>query len=175
MTLGTLAGMMACDAVLGRKNPWQEIFHPSRKNLRRGLWDFVKENFDYPYYLLRDRFRGDGAVSPKDVRRGEGRVIQIDGQHVACSRDDKGRLARVSAVCTHMGCIVHWNQTEGTWDCPCHGSRFQADGTVLAGPAETPLAPMEQPTTKVAPSRRKNAVGQGKPRPRRKASAVPKG
>ena len=64
----------------------------------------------------------------------------LDGQKVAAYRDEKGKLTVKSAVCTHMGCLVRWNGAEKTWDCPCHGSRFQATGEVLAGPAETPLA-----------------------------------
>jgi Rieske Fe-S protein len=76
------------------------------------------------------------------VGRGEGKVLRINGEWVACSRDEKGRTTSVSATCTHMGCLVHWNGAEKTWDCPCHGSRFDAKGKVLGGPAETPLEPV---------------------------------
>jgi glycine/D-amino acid oxidase-like deaminating enzyme/nitrite reductase/ring-hydroxylating ferredoxin subunit len=143
MTFGTLAATMACDAVLGRKNAWQEVFAVERKKLRGATWDYVTENLDYPYYLVRDRLKGPEARSPREVRRGEGKVLVIDGRRVACSRDDGGKLAMVSAVCTHMGCLVRWNPAEKTWDCPCHGSRFRPTGEVLAGPAETPLEPFE--------------------------------
>lgn len=173
MTLGTLAGIMACDAFLGRKNPWQTIFNPSRKKTG-GLWNFVKENIDYPYYLLRDRLAGTDGVSTRDVPRGEGRVLEIDGQHVACSRDDNGKLTSVSAVCTHLGCLVHWNRAEGTWDCPCHGSRFQASGEVLAGPAEDPLAPVADAAAKSAKERKKAAVNGRKQKPPRRRSAAAK-
>ncbi|MBI3862340.1 MAG: FAD-dependent oxidoreductase [Planctomycetia bacterium] len=165
MTLGTLAGMMACDWLLGRTNPWQSIFHPSRKKVS-GLLNFVKESFDYPYYLLRDRLTGSNGASTRAIPRGEGRVLEIDGQRVACSRDDNGKLCSVSAVCTHMGCIVHWNNAEGTWDCPCHGSRFLATGEVLAGPAEAPLdsvpdaAAKSAKTEKTKPQARMKGRGQ---------------
>jgi glycine/D-amino acid oxidase-like deaminating enzyme/nitrite reductase/ring-hydroxylating ferredoxin subunit len=143
MTFGTLGGMMACDRVLGRENPWQALFDVDRKKIRGGAWKLLKESLDYPYYLFRDRLSRPEAKTPRTIRRGEGKVLVEDGKRVACSRDAKGKLHRVSAVCTHLGCIVHWNDAEGTWDCPCHGSRFHADGRVLAGPAEDPLEPLE--------------------------------
>jgi glycine/D-amino acid oxidase-like deaminating enzyme/nitrite reductase/ring-hydroxylating ferredoxin subunit len=145
-TFGTLAGMMARDAVLGRENPWQDLFSVNRKKLRGGLWNYVSENVDYPYYMVRDRLARAERDSPEDVGPGEGKVLKLDGQRVACARDDQGQLSLVSAVCTHMGCLVRWNGTERTWDCPCHGSRFHPDGQVLAGPAESPLSPVKPPS-----------------------------
>jgi glycine/D-amino acid oxidase-like deaminating enzyme/nitrite reductase/ring-hydroxylating ferredoxin subunit len=139
MTFGTLAAMMARDAVLGRSNPWRELFDVHRKKLRGGTWDYVKENKDYLYYLVRDRF----AASEKSLRavpRGEGRLVELGGEQVAAYRDPQGVVTLRSAVCTHMGCLVGWNDAGKTWDCPCHGSRFKPDGEVLAGPAESPLA-----------------------------------
>lgn len=142
LTFGTLAGMMACDAALGRKNPWRELFAVDRKKLH-GTWDLIKESVDYPYYMVRDRLPSADSRSPTDLQPGEGDILKIDGKRVACSRSDEGELATVSAICTHLGCVVHWNAAERTWDCPCHGSRFQATGEVLSGPAESPLAPIE--------------------------------
>jgi Rieske Fe-S protein len=144
MTFGTLAGMMACDAVFERENPWKGIFDVNRKKVQ-GAWDFVKENVDYPYYLVRDRLTGAEAGSADEIKRGEGKLLKNGGGRVACSRDESGKLTAVSAVCTHMGCIVHWNRVERTWDCPCHGSRFLPTGEVLAGPAESPLEPVDAP------------------------------
>ena len=138
MTFGTLAGMMAADAIAGRANPWRGLFDPSRKTLG-GLWDYVKENKDYPYYLLRDRFAGGEGKSLRSVPRGAGRVLDLGGKAVAVYRDERGAVTKKSAVCTHMGCNVEWNGAERTWDCPCHGSRFKTDGAVIAGPAESPL------------------------------------
>jgi glycine/D-amino acid oxidase-like deaminating enzyme/nitrite reductase/ring-hydroxylating ferredoxin subunit len=148
MTLGTLGAMMACDAVLGRENPWQQLFSVDRKQLRGGTWDYLTENLDYPYYLVADRLTLPKRASSSSLARGEGRVLTSNGQLIACSRDERGKLTQVSAVCTHMGCLVHWNDAEKTWDCPCHGSRFQASGEVLAGPAESPLEPI--PKSKLA-------------------------
>jgi Rieske Fe-S protein len=139
MTFGTLAGMMACDAGMGRTNPWRDLFDPGRATVRTGAWDYVRENAAYPYYMIRDRLTGPEGKSLRAVKNGEGKVLEINGERVAASRDEEGRLSLVSAVCTHMGCLVAWNAAEGTWDCPCHGSRFTASGDVMAGPAETPL------------------------------------
>jgi Rieske Fe-S protein len=135
--------MMACDAAAGRTNPWKELFDVGRTTVSTGAWDYVKENAAYPYYLIRDRLVGTEGKSLRAVKSGEGKIIEINGERVAASRDDEGRLSLVSAICTHMGCLVAWNSAEGTWDCPCHGSRFTASGEVMAGPAETRLKEIE--------------------------------
>jgi glycine/D-amino acid oxidase-like deaminating enzyme/nitrite reductase/ring-hydroxylating ferredoxin subunit len=143
LTFGTLAGMMMSDAILGRTNPWRELFDPSRKALTRGVWDYLKENVDYPYYVIRDRFAGAEAQSLRAVKRGQGKIIERDGAKVAAYRDPSGAVTLRSATCTHMGCVVAWNTAERTWDCPCHGSRFKPAGDVISGPAEAPLAKAE--------------------------------
>jgi glycine/D-amino acid oxidase-like deaminating enzyme/nitrite reductase/ring-hydroxylating ferredoxin subunit len=142
MTFGTLAAMMARDAALGRKNPWSELFDVGRTKIKAGARDYLKENLDYPYYMVRDRLAGTHGESVQDVARGEGKLLYLDGRRVAVSRDADGTLRSVSAVCTHLGCLVGWNAAEQTWDCPCHGSRFLPNGSVLAGPAESPLEKM---------------------------------
>jgi glycine/D-amino acid oxidase-like deaminating enzyme/nitrite reductase/ring-hydroxylating ferredoxin subunit len=143
MTFGTLAAMMAADRIAGRTNPWSELFDPSRKKILNAAWDYIKENKDYPYYLIRDRFAGAETRSLRAVPRGTGRIVELNGQKAAAYRDARGNVTKRSAVCTHMGCIVDWNEAEDTWDCPCHGSRFKPDGSVIAGPAESPLAKID--------------------------------
>ena len=143
MTFGTLSAMMFTDHVTGQANPWTELFDPGRKKIKGGLWDYVKENKDYPYYLIRDRFAGKGGHSLRTIKRGTGEVIDVGGKPAAVYRGLDSQIYVRSAVCTHMGCYVHWNDAERTWDCPCHGSRFKVNGDVLAGPAETPLSPIE--------------------------------
>jgi glycine/D-amino acid oxidase-like deaminating enzyme/nitrite reductase/ring-hydroxylating ferredoxin subunit len=138
-TFGTLTGMMAADAALGLKNPWTELFDVGRTKIRGGAWDYVKENVDYPYYMLRDRIAGPDAKSLRELRRGEGKIVEVKGERVAAYRADNGSVTLLSPICTHMGCQVDWNTAEGTWDCPCHGSRFMPNGDVLSGPAESPL------------------------------------
>jgi glycine/D-amino acid oxidase-like deaminating enzyme/nitrite reductase/ring-hydroxylating ferredoxin subunit len=143
LTFGTLAAMLMADAIAGRSNPWADLFDVGRKALGRSLWDYVKENTDYPYYMIRDRFAGAEAKSLRAVRRGHGTIVERAGQKVAAYRDADGGVTLRSAVCTHMGCTVSWNAAERTWDCPCHGSRFRIDGSVISGPAGAPLRDVE--------------------------------
>jgi Rieske Fe-S protein len=143
MTFGTLSAMMAVDALQGRKNPWRELFDVNRKKLS-ALWDYIKENFDYPYYYVKDKLLSAEGRSLSSLKRGEGKILQFDGQRIAAYRDDSGKVAHLSPNCTHMGCVVRWNRAEATWDCPCHGSRFRPTGEVLAGPAEKPLDPTSE-------------------------------
>jgi glycine/D-amino acid oxidase-like deaminating enzyme/nitrite reductase/ring-hydroxylating ferredoxin subunit len=138
MTFGTLAGIMACDGVLGRGNPWTDLFDVDRKKIK-SAWNYIKENADYPYYLIRGRFAGTAGRSWRGLRRGHGKVIEYNGQSVAAYRNEHGAVTLKSATCTHMGCLVSWNSAERSWDCPCHGSRFGVDGDVIGGPAESPL------------------------------------
>src|SRR5262245_29265822 len=144
LTFGTLTAMMAADHIIGRKNPWSDLFDPSRKKIIGAAWDYIRENKDYPYYMIRDRFAGTEARSTRAVPRGSGRVVNINRQHAAVYRDDNGETIVRSAICTHMGCTVDWNEAERTWDCPCHGSRFKPNGSVIAGPAESPLPELDQ-------------------------------
>src|SRR6185369_4804225 len=93
---------------------------------------------DYPYYLVRDRFAGTEGKSLRSVPRGSGRVLDLNGQAVAVYRDARGTVTKKAAVCTHMGCLVDWNEAERTWDCPCHGSRFKREGFSRASSAMYP-------------------------------------
>ena len=149
MTFGTLAAMMVRDAVTGAVNPWAELFGPDRSALAHKPWDYVRQNASYPYYLVRDRLVGGERRSLAAIRRGQGQVVEVNGEAVAAFRDADGVLTTLSSACTHMGCRVSWNGAEQTWDCPCHGSRFTSAGEVLAGPAEAPLAGVTPPARKV--------------------------
>jgi Rieske Fe-S protein len=137
MTHGTIASMLIPDLIQGKNNPWESLYDPSRRTLG-AMGTFVKENLTaVPQLLTRV---GPGEVgSVDDIEPGSGAVIR-DGLHkVAVHRTENGKLQKVSAVCTHLGCQVEWNNLEKTWDCPCHGSRFKTDGTVMSGPATDPL------------------------------------
>jgi len=137
--------MMAVDAFLGKKNPWSELFDVSRKKLKGGTWDYLKENKDYPYYLLRDWLGGAEGTSLKQLRKGQGKILNLAGKKVAAYRNQNGKVSLRSPVCTHLKCIVGWNNAEKSWDCPCHGSRFKATGEVLTGPAEEDLEEIPLP------------------------------
>jgi glycine/D-amino acid oxidase-like deaminating enzyme/nitrite reductase/ring-hydroxylating ferredoxin subunit len=140
ITFGTISAMMARDWATGAKNPWTELFDVDRKKIRgSSAWDYLRENKDYPYYLIKDRLaRGEDSV--RELERNAGMIVKSGGKKVAAYRDSEGKVQKVSAVCTHMGCIVRWNSAESTWDCPCHGSRFKPTGEVISGPAEAPLS-----------------------------------
>jgi glycine/D-amino acid oxidase-like deaminating enzyme/nitrite reductase/ring-hydroxylating ferredoxin subunit len=142
-TLGTLAAMMARDRYLDRNNPWFDLLRVDRKPFHGGLGRYLKENADYPYYLLRDRLARTSDDGLESIGKAEGRIVAVDGKKTAAYRDDQGKLTLLSPVCTHLKCLVRWNAADHTWDCPCHGSRFHPDGAVLSGPAETPLAKIQ--------------------------------
>ena len=99
----------------------------------------ARQNADYPYYMIRDRFAGPEARDLRSVKRGQGKNLDRNGAKVAAYRDASGATMLKSATCPHLGCLVAWNDAERTWDCPCHGSRFTPEGDVIAGPAEAPL------------------------------------
>jgi nitrite reductase/ring-hydroxylating ferredoxin subunit len=139
-TLGTLSAMMARDRFLGRSNPWVDLFRMDRKPFHGGVWRYLRENADYPYYMLRDRLAPAESDDLSSVGQGEGKIVSVEGQKMAAYRSEAGELTLLSPVCTHLKCLVRWNAADRTWDCPCHGSRFHADGSVLSGPAEEPLS-----------------------------------
>jgi glycine/D-amino acid oxidase-like deaminating enzyme/nitrite reductase/ring-hydroxylating ferredoxin subunit len=137
MTHGTIAGILLTDLILGRENPWTTLYDPSRKNLR-ALDRFVKENLNVARQYGDWLTSGD-VDSPAQIKSGAGAVIRRGLTKIAVYRDEQGTCHERSAVCTHLGGIVHWNDAEKTWDCPCHGSRFDRLGGVLNGPANRDL------------------------------------
>jgi glycine/D-amino acid oxidase-like deaminating enzyme/nitrite reductase/ring-hydroxylating ferredoxin subunit len=142
ITFGTVAAIMARDWATGRKNPWTDLFAVDRKKIKGAMWNYLRENKDYPYYMIKDRLARPEANSVRGLKPGEGMIVGRRGKKVAAFRDASGNIHRLSPVCTHLGCLVRWNPAESTWDCPCHGSRFKPTGEVIAGPAEEPLPPI---------------------------------
>ena len=138
-TFGTLAAMILADRIAGRTNPWADLFDPHRSAVKRGLRDYIAENVDYPYYMAKRLFQRGSKEGPEKLARGEGALISLGGKRLAVCRDSAGTLHRLAPECTHMGCLVNWNEPLQSWDCPCHGSRFAPDGAVISGPAEKPL------------------------------------
>lgn len=157
MTFGTIGAMMAVDGILERPNPWKKIFDPHRKAFH-GAWSYLKENKDYPVCLVRDHLAKPEVDSVREVGPGEGKVVRMNHQKVAAYRDPDGRLTLCSAICTHLQCVVGWNAAERTWDCPCHGSRFRPDGSVISGPAEEPLPRISAATGEAMKPRRTAAA-----------------
>jgi glycine/D-amino acid oxidase-like deaminating enzyme/nitrite reductase/ring-hydroxylating ferredoxin subunit len=138
LALGTAAAMMLMDAIEGRENRWAASFDPMRLKLRASAGELIEENADVAVRFFGDRLK---RSSPSGLARGEGRVVRDGLGQAAVYRDDEGRVHELSARCTHLGCIVSWNSAERTWDCPCHGSRFDHRGQVIQGPAVEPLKP----------------------------------
>jgi Rieske Fe-S protein len=140
MTHGTIAGMLISDLILGRENPWVELYEPSRKPIR-GAKEFAAENLNVAKRYLQWVTGGD-VSRPEQVAPGTGAVVRRGLHKVAVYRDEKGDLHECSAACPHLGGVVHWNPAMRTWDCPLHGSRFDPLGHVLDGPANRGLAPI---------------------------------
>lgn len=139
MTHGTIAGMLLTDLICGRPNAWEGLYDPSRKTLK-AAGDFLSENANVAAQYL--SWAKPGAVSSvEEIKPGTGAIIRRGLHLIAVSRDDSGKLSERSAVCTHLGCIVAWNPVEKQWNCPCHGSKFAANGEVVTGPANSALAP----------------------------------
>jgi glycine/D-amino acid oxidase-like deaminating enzyme/nitrite reductase/ring-hydroxylating ferredoxin subunit len=135
LTGGTAAALILADRILGRENPWASLFDPNRLNARASAGKLVSENAKAGVRFVADRVTKRGRRDIEDLAPGEGDIVRHRGEKVAGYRDEDGTLIAVSATCTHMGCQVNWNRAERSWDCPCHGSRFAPDGTVLQGPA----------------------------------------
>ena len=141
MTHGTLGARLVADLVQGRANPWTELYDPGRITVaRESAQEFVRENAgvvaDYAELLT-----GGDVASVAEIPAGEGAVLRRGLTKIAVYKDEAGQAHECSAICPHLGCVVHWNGLEKSWDCPCHGSRFTALGALLAGPANTGLAP----------------------------------
>ena len=136
---GTAAATILSDRVLGRDNPWSRTFDSMRVKPLAAARGILKEGAQDGFYFFADRVRK--RASAQDVPPGEGRVVGNGVSQSAVYRDEAGTLHSLSARCTHLGCIVSWNGAERTWDCPCHGSRFDVDGRVVQGPAVSPLPP----------------------------------
>ena len=136
MSNGVAAAILLADLVQGKENPWAPLYDSKRLKPIASAPSFVKENANVAKRWFGDRAaaaRADRDLSA--LRAGEGRVLRLNGELMAVNREEGGELRAVSAVCTHLGCLVSWSPAERSWDCPCHGSRFSPDGTVVQGPA----------------------------------------
>lgn len=140
-TFGTLAAHMICERLMGRTTEWDDLFQPSR-TIVHGVREYLSENVDFPRSLIGDLLATDFESRVGALRPGEGAIFKLAGKRVALARTPDNRLIGLSPVCPHLGCQVHWNGTEQSWDCPCHGSRFAPTGEVLNGPAAKGLTPI---------------------------------
>jgi glycine/D-amino acid oxidase-like deaminating enzyme/nitrite reductase/ring-hydroxylating ferredoxin subunit len=139
MTNGTVAALILSDAILGRANPWAELYDSKRLVRRSGLTGFLKENTATGVHFFADRLTRADRATVEELAPGEGALIRVRARKTAVYRDDERRLHGLSPVCRHLYCIVDWNAAERTWDCPCHGSRYAGDGTAIQGPTTKDL------------------------------------
>lgn len=139
---GTLAGLILGDMILNKENPLEKTYNSNRFTPLASTPFLLKENGNVFFQYLKDLpFISSNKFD--DIKIGEGKVVEMEQEKWAVSRDEQNQLHIVSAVCTHMKCIVNWNNAENTWDCPCHGSRFKQTGEVIEGPAQINLKKKE--------------------------------
>ncbi len=140
LTWGTLAGMIIADLASGQDNPWHQRFDSRRFTPGKSAMNWAKENVSVTKHLAKDYLGTRNLKELADVPPGQGKVMSLKGEKLAIYMSHAGELSVLSAVCPHMKCLVHWNGAETSWDCPCHGSRFDIHGEVIEGPAYNPLA-----------------------------------
>jgi glycine/D-amino acid oxidase-like deaminating enzyme/nitrite reductase/ring-hydroxylating ferredoxin subunit len=140
LAAGLAAAQVLAQSLTGERDERLRVFAPTRLNVRAALTDLVSESANVGLAFTTGRLKRAGR---RNLAPGDGQVVSEGLQQIAECRDREGTPHRLSARCTHLGCIVSWNSGDATWDCPCHGSRFAADGTVLNGPASAPLQPAD--------------------------------
>lgn len=139
MTNGAISGVVLADAITGQESPYAELFDPRRVKPLASAKSVLKNAVESVKGLVVETLKPSEVDSVDDIAPGDGALARVDGEKTAVYRDETGALHCVSARCTHLGCFVHFNNAEKSWDCPCHGSRFDHTGAVLQGPANRPL------------------------------------
>jgi Rieske Fe-S protein len=142
MTTGTAAALLLRDLLTGKSSPYEELFAPSRFQADQDVKTFLAQNVDVAKHFIQGKLEWLGK-KPKELNRDEGALVRINGKKAGAYVDQDGKLHLVDATCTHMGCEVEWNSGDRTWDCPCHGSRFDYRGEVMEGPAVKPLKSLQ--------------------------------
>ncbi|HOE71645.1 MAG TPA: FAD-dependent oxidoreductase [Deltaproteobacteria bacterium] len=149
MTHGMIAAMIITDDILGRRNDWSALYNPFRFK-PSSAYSFFEQNLHVAKTFVRERIvSSPEKLQGRLIAPGQGGVFSLDHDKAGVARDRDGVLHAVSPVCTHMGCMVTWNNAEESWDCPCHGSRFDSDGKVIHAPAKKDL---EKKSLKDTPS-----------------------
>jgi glycine/D-amino acid oxidase-like deaminating enzyme/nitrite reductase/ring-hydroxylating ferredoxin subunit len=146
MTNGAMTGLLLADQITGVENPWTELYDPGRVKPLQSAKDFAKLQVDAVKGLVGETLKPVQVESVDEIEPGDGAIARVNGDKAAVYRDERGQLHCLSPRCTHLGCIVHFNNAEKSWDCPCHGSRFDYQGQVLQGPANRPLEKVDPPS-----------------------------
>jgi Rieske Fe-S protein len=147
-----VAALLLGELIGGRPSPWETVYDPRRRRVA-AAGRFARENLNVGLQLA-DWIRPGDLGDPATIAPGSGAVLRRGLRRVAVYRRPSGQLCELSAICPHLGCIVRWNASERTWDCPCHGSRFHPDGAVIAGPATRALSPLDEEPAAVPERRR---------------------
>ena len=142
MTHGTIAGILITDLIHGAEIAWASLYDPGRRVPMRAVATYARENANAARQLAGLASHGD-LEDAADIEPGSGGIVRRGLHKLAVYRDESGGLHEMSARCTHLGCPVRWNSSEKTWDCACHGSRFDALGRVVNGPARSNLEPAQ--------------------------------
>jgi len=145
MIYSHIAAKVLTEKITNSPDPYDHLFSPARVKPFAGFSSFVKENADVAVSFITGRFSMDHLSDTEKMETDSGRVVKMDHESVAIYKNNSGSLFAVHPVCTHLKCVVTWNQTEKSWDCPCHGARYAVDGTVLTGPSVRGLARIEIP------------------------------
>jgi len=135
MVFGPLSGLICSDLILNQNNEFSELFKATRFTPIASAKEFIKTQMDVAKHFIIDRLTTPDATIIETLPKGEGCVVHLGTQKIAASRDSNGNLKTHSALCPHMYCILKWNTSEKTFDCPCHGSRFDTEGRPIDGPA----------------------------------------
>ncbi len=139
MTYSHIAALLFNDLIHKKENAWAALFSPNRLKPIAGFAEFIKENADVVTQFFGKRINTEKIAELSEMAPGEGRLVKFEGKRLAIYKDEKGKIYALNPVCTHAKCIVDWNQSEKSWDCPCHGARYNVDGTVITGPAHKAL------------------------------------
>jgi Rieske Fe-S protein len=143
MTYSTVAALVLKDLLLNGSGKYTDLFSPGRIKPVAGFGKFVKENLDVAKELIEKILPTEKLEELADLAYGEAKVVKYEGHNIALYKDEQGNLHAVNPACTHLKCTVSWNMSEKTWDCPCHGSRFDWGGKVVTGPATKDLEKVE--------------------------------
>ncbi|MBO9571773.1 MAG: FAD-dependent oxidoreductase, partial [Chitinophagaceae bacterium] len=143
MVYSSVAAMLLTKIINGEETPYKELYHPGRIKPIAGFTTFIQHNADVVKQFAGKLFDAEKLPELADLAPGEGRLVSYEKQKIALYKDDNGKLYAVNPVCTHLKCDVKWNVAEKSWDCPCHGARYDINGKVLTGPADRDLEQVE--------------------------------
>lgn len=134
MTTSNVAANIIVDKILEKENKYQDLYKSTRLRPIKNRWELGEMIKETTNSLIINKFK-DAEENLLDVKNGEGKIVEIQDEKVGVYKDDEGNLYKIKPICTHLGCELSWNNLEKTWDCPCHGSRFDYKGNQIYDPA----------------------------------------